>query len=178
MVLFLETSRLLLRLPTLDDVSTLCVLRSNPEVTRYIGDGGVETHSEVERFLANAVRYQERQGMGYCLVFEKSTGRFIGQAGIFHLGLCENQQEIEVAYRLLPEYWGQGYATELAKALVHWGFAHLEIEELVAATHPDNVASQRVLTKAGFSLVAKVPCWYNQQEVLKFMIGREDVFGK
>ena len=56
---------------------------------------------------------------------------------------------IEVGYRLAPKAWGRGYATEGARAVVGYGFRELGLARIIGLTHPDNVASQRVLTKAG-----------------------------
>ncbi|KTD10845.1 multifunctional nucleotidyltransferase/glutamate rich protein GrpB/ribosomal protein alanine acetyltransferase [Legionella gratiana] len=62
----------------------------------------------------------------------------------------DTQPEIEIHYHLHKKFWGKGYATELTKALVHWGFQHLLINKLVAATYPNQTASQKVLQKSGF----------------------------
>ena len=56
-----------------------------------------------------------------------------------------------MGYRLVPQAWGQGYATEGAKALVAYGFDTLTLLRIVGVTYPENVASQRVLQKAGLS---------------------------
>jgi RimJ/RimL family protein N-acetyltransferase len=57
--------------------------------------------------------------------------------------------EVEVGYRLLPEAWGRGYATEGARALVAHGFDVLGLYRIIGLAHPDNIASQRVLHNAG-----------------------------
>jgi RimJ/RimL family protein N-acetyltransferase len=57
--------------------------------------------------------------------------------------------EVEVGYRLLPDAWGQGYATEGASALVRYGFGEVGLTRIVGLTHPQNAASQSVLRKAG-----------------------------
>lgn len=171
--LFLETNRLLLKFSTRDDLPALLKLRTNPEVMRYIGNGNIQTQNQVEEFLTLAIGYQERYGIDFCSVFEKNTNQFIGQAGLFHLGFDETQKEFEIAYRLLPEYWGKGYATELVKALVDWGFTHLEVTKIVAVTHPDNIASQQVLKKTGFIPVGKM-LWHTGQEVLRFEMYKSD----
>ena len=88
--------------------------------------------------------------MGFFLVFEKENGNFIGEAGIFHLLFDDTQSEIEVGYHLHKKFWGKGYATELTQALVHWGFQHLLIDKLVAATYLNQIVSQKVLKKSGF----------------------------
>lgn len=170
---FLETNRLLLKFPTQDDLPALLKLRMDPKVMRYIGNGGIQTPAEVEEFINLSITYQREYGLGFCLVFEKTTEQFIGQAGLFHLCFDKTQKEFEIAYRLLPDYWGKGYGTELAKALVHWGFTHLKVEKLVAVTHPDNVASQQLLKNANFMPVGKM-LWHTGQEVLRFEVYKDD----
>jgi ribosomal-protein-alanine N-acetyltransferase len=68
--------------------------------------------------------------------------------------LCHTQaggkDEIELGYALLPEFWGKGLATEMAKATVAVGFEQLALPELVCFTLVTNEASQRVMEKAGF----------------------------
>ena len=59
--------------------------------------------------------------------------------------------DVEVGYRLLHEAWGQGYATEIATALVRYGFGTLTLDRIIGVTHPGNTASQRVLLKSGLA---------------------------
>ena len=171
---FLETERLVLRFPTVADFEDLLALRADPDVMRYIGDGSTHSAEQVESFLISVViPYQERHGIGFCSVFEKASGHFVGQAGLGHLGFDDTQPDIEVAYRLLPKFWGKGYATELAKALVHWGFTHLKVKKLIAVTHPENIASQQVLKKTGFISVGDM-VWHTGQTVMRFEMYKED----
>lgn len=83
-------------------------------------------------------------------MFEKESGYFVGEGGLHHLRFDDTQPEIEINYHLHTEFWGKGYGTELTKSLVRWGFENLSIDKIVASTCPDNIASQKVLKKAGF----------------------------
>ncbi len=127
MKIFLETKRLILKPTELSDFDNLFALRSDPEVMKYIGDSDPHTAAQIKRFLRIALPYQKKHGIGFCSVFEKESGNFIGQAGLFHIGYDDTQPDIETAYRLHKKFWGKGYATELAKALIQWGFQHLSI---------------------------------------------------
>lgn len=173
MIIFLETKRLILKLHELADFDNLLALRSDPDVMKYIGDGFTHKEEQVKRFLNITISYQEKHGIGFCSVFEKESGNFIGQAGLFHLGYSDEQPEIEIAYRLHKAYWGKGYATELAKALIRWGFDHLSVDKLIAAVDPNNVASQKVLKKAGLDFRDKRK-WYDGRELFLFEIYRND----
>lgn len=156
MTLLLETDRLFLKLTEYSDLEHLIALRSDPEVMKYIGDGLTQSREQVENFLNSTVKYQDKNGFGFCSVFEKRSGEFIGQAGLFHLGFNEDQAEIEIAYRLHKKYRGNGFAIELVKALIQWGFSHLSIKRLVAVVHPENMRSLKVLEKAGMTYTGKI----------------------
>ena len=64
---------------------------------------------------------------------------------------------VELGYSLHPMIWGQGYATELARACLNWADGKLSVPEIWAFVHPDNVASRRVLDRAGFKEVRPIP---------------------
>jgi len=170
MTIFLETSRLLLNAPTLeDDVHLIINLRSDPEVMRYMGDGNTQNEAQTYEFLTQAISYYNQYKMGICSVFEKKSNKFMGQAGLMHLGFNTNNEEIEISYRLDKQFWGNGYATEIVSCLVAWGFANLSVDQLIAITYPANIASQRVLTKSGFKYKEKI-YWFGNTELLKFNI--------
>ncbi len=150
MSIFLETKRLILKAPELTDLDKLVALRSDHEVMKYTGEGGAQTKEQVQDYLNFALSYQKKHDMGFYLVFEKESGNFIGEAGLFHLLFDDTQSEIEIGYHLHKKYWSKGYATEITKALVHWGFQHLLINKIVASAYPDQLASRKVLQKSGF----------------------------
>lgn len=169
---FLESNRLILRAPEPSDLHDILDLRQDSDVMQFVGQGRVETQAEVEQFLQAAIPYQNKHGFGFCSVFEKDTGEFVGQAGLFHLGFDDTQNDIEIAYRLKQKFWGKGYATELAEALIQWGFTHLNVEKLVALVWPGNVRSQHVLEKAG--LIYQRLIHFRNREVLYFEIYKSD----
>lgn len=107
MKLFLETKRLILKFPDASDLDNLIALRSDPEVMKYIGDGTAHMVEQVKRFLNIVIPYQEKYGIGFFSVFEKESGNFIGQAGLFHKGFYDQQPDIEIAYRLHKKFWGK-----------------------------------------------------------------------
>jgi GrpB-like predicted nucleotidyltransferase (UPF0157 family)/GTPase SAR1 family protein len=116
--------------------------------------------------------YQDKHGHSMCSVFEKESGAFIGQAGLFHIGFFDKQPEIEIGYRLYKKYWGKGYGTEVAKALINWGFKHLPVSKIVAFVHPDNTASQQILKKSGMINLGIQNCYYGN--LVKYEIYKDD----
>jgi ribosomal-protein-alanine N-acetyltransferase len=156
MNIILETKRLVLKPISLSHIDDLFALRSDPEVMKYIGDGSIQTREEVENFIKCGASYYEKYGLDFFSVFEKETGRFVGQAGLFHVGFNVKQPDIELAYRLHKKYWNQGYATELAKALIEYGFSKLSLPKIIAAVRPENERSRRVMEKVGMSYIGIV----------------------
>jgi RimJ/RimL family protein N-acetyltransferase len=142
---FLSTERLSLREFRLDDVENLYRLDRDPSVMRYIGDGSVATRASVAAALSRTAKYYAKfPGLGVWPA--EADGAFIGW---FCLKYVPATVEVEVGYRLLPQAWGRGYATEGARALVRYGFDVLGLYRIIGLTHPDNAASQRVLQKSG-----------------------------
>ena len=151
---FLETERLLLRRFTEADVPDLVELDGDPEVMRFINGGRATPREEVENELLPAflAHYDRYAGYGFWAAIEKSTRQFLGW---FHLRPEEGAApgEVELGYRLRRCAWGKGYATEGSRALIDKGFGELGVERVVASTMVVNVASRRVMEKAGLRFV-------------------------
>ena len=146
---FLTTPRLRLREFTRsdEDMEDLYRLESDPRVMRYIGLGVARSREQVRGFLDRIIEgYARYPGLGMWMAHCRGTGNFIGW---FELGPLADTDEIEVGYRLLPEYWGIGLATEGGAALRDHGFSKLGLSRIVGIAHPDNGASRRVLEKIG-----------------------------
>src|SRR5215208_5183935 len=152
--IFLETKRLILRRFTEDDVDNLVELDSDPEVMHHINGGRPTTREEIENdFLPAFLGYYERfAGYGFWAAVEKSTGQFVGW---FHFRPpdADRPDDVELGYRLRRSAWGKGYATEGSRALSDKGFAELGVERVFASTMVVNVASRRVMEKAGLRFV-------------------------
>lgn len=147
MTTILETQRLRLREFEPGDAASLFALDSDPEVMRFIGDGSPCRREDVERAITR-VRdyYRQRPGLGIWLAEQKDSGEFVGWACLKHLNQTD---QIELGYRLMRFAWNQGFATEAGLALIQYGRQEHKLTEIVAVTHPDNKASQRVLEKCG-----------------------------
>lgn len=149
MQVFLETERLVLRRFTCDDVDNLVELDSDPDVMRFINGGRPTPRHEIENvimpaFLGNDERFG---GLGFWAAIERSTGQFVGW---FHLRPAEGAgDELELGYRLRRSAWGKGLATEGSRALIDKAFAEPGVQRVFASTMVVNVASWRVMEKAG-----------------------------
>jgi RimJ/RimL family protein N-acetyltransferase len=154
MHVFLATSRLLLRRFTAADVDLLVELDSDPAVMHFITGGRPTSRDAIEHdFLPAYLSYYERYaGYGYWAVVEKATDAFVGW---FQLRPPPDRpvDEPELGYRLRRAAWGKGYATEGARALIDTAFADLGARRVFAATMAVNLASRRVMEKAGLRFV-------------------------
>lgn len=155
-MLELKTGRLLLRDLLLADFEAIHALRSDPDVTRYMDYIKSDTEEETRDWLAGTMRHNAlspRQSYNLAVV-RQSDGEILGWVGI---GEAEDGRgsELDFGYALLPEHWGQGYATEALKAVIDFAFEHLGIHTIYGECHVENVASARVMEKAGLSRLCR-----------------------
>jgi len=143
---WLETPRLLLRRFTADDRAWLCDLYADPEVTRYLG--GTQTPDAVDGMLRHRILdyYETHPGLGIWMTVERDTGK---RAGFHLLNNIQGESIIQVGFALSSWAWGQGYATEMASAVLRHGFVTLGLENIAGMASLGNLASQRVLEKIG-----------------------------
>jgi RimJ/RimL family protein N-acetyltransferase len=155
MHILLETDRLILRRFTRADLDHLYALDNDPEVMRYINGGTPTPRAVVERdILPTFVRYDEgRPGFGFWAVVEKASGEWLGWF-CFRLSQ-ETPGQVILGYRLRKAVWGQGYATEGARALIRKGFEEWGVQRVVASTYEENRASRRAMEKLGMALVRR-----------------------
>ncbi|HEY2580288.1 MAG TPA: GNAT family N-acetyltransferase [Mucilaginibacter sp.] len=107
------------------------------------------TDEETKQKFTEALKsYRSGSGLGRWGIFNPEDGKFIGVCSLKQADA--DHKRIELGYVLHPDYWGRGLATELAKALVFYGFQDRGLTEICASTLPENYNSQNVLLKAGF----------------------------
>jgi RimJ/RimL family protein N-acetyltransferase len=151
---FVETPRLVLRRFTMADVDNLVSLDADPDVMRFVTGGIPTTRDEIETEILPAfLGYYERyEGYGFWAAIEKATGQFLGW---FHFRPREgaSPDEAELGYRLRKSAWGKGYATEGSRALIATGVTQFGVQRVVAEAMAVNLASRRVMEKAGLTLV-------------------------
>ncbi|MBN1360709.1 MAG: GNAT family N-acetyltransferase [Sedimentisphaerales bacterium] len=111
--------------------------------------GGLRSLEETHDYMALNLAHWQSYGFGIWTLRETATERFMGRGGLRNAAI-DGRPEVELAYGLLPEFWNRGLATEFARHLVQIGSDDLGFSDLVSVTRPENVASQRVLAKAGF----------------------------
>lgn len=125
-------------------------LQLNPRVARTM----MSPHEPRTREVARAaferkLRHWERHGFGQWLFRDRASGTMVGRGGPQHTTVS-GRDEIEIGWAIVPERWGEGLATELAWASLEVVFGPLALEEVIAYTQVDNLASRRVMEKTGF----------------------------
>jgi RimJ/RimL family protein N-acetyltransferase len=141
-----ETPRLRAERLVPDHHDALCTLLGDPRVGATLG--GAMSREQVETALAAKLEHWDRNGFGYWLWRERATGDAVARGGLHrvHVG---GRDEVEVGWAVMPERWGEGFATELGAASLGVAFDVLELPDVVAYTLPDNRASRRVMEKLG-----------------------------
>lgn len=156
----LTTERLRLRRPKVEDASAVAALLTDPEVMRFLG-GRIVPMEHVGDVMEKWLERWERNGMGPFVIERRDDGRFLGRAGILvwdardwrHATLAEagRHAQPELGWALVRAAWGNGYATEAARAVRDWARAERDVDSLISLIAPDNLASQRVAERLGAS---------------------------
>jgi RimJ/RimL family protein N-acetyltransferase len=107
------------------------------------------TREDVRAGLQRKLAHWRRHGFGQWMFRDRATGAMVGRGGPQHT-MASGRDEIELGWVIVPERWGQGLATEVARASLEVVFGPLALEEVIAYTQPDNFASRRVMEKSGF----------------------------
>ena len=123
-------------------------LYQNPTITKYIPDAPRSRKEAKEEFEWHMHGHPKNPQLGLWATVHKETGKFIGRCGLLP-STIDGQNEIEVAYTIAQEYWGQGLGTEAAQAILNYGFEKLNLSRLICLPVADNIASQRVAEKIG-----------------------------
>lgn len=146
----LRTDRLRLRrwLPT--DRAPFAALNADPRVVEYLP--GVLSREESDALVAQIEAHFDQHGFGLWAVEICKVASLAGFVGLrvprfqAHFTPC-----VEIGWRLDAEYWGHGYATEGARAVLAFGFEVLGLEEIVSFTVPGNASSRRVMERIGMT---------------------------
>jgi RimJ/RimL family protein N-acetyltransferase len=154
----LQTERLVLRQPTLEDAERAGELLGDERVMQFLGGGAVpEEHwtTVVEKWLER----WELNGMGPFLLERRDDGRFVGRTGIIlwdardwtpsTVAAAGEHGQPELGWALAYAHWGRGYATEAAAALRDWARRERNVTRLISLIAPSNVASARVAERLG-----------------------------
>jgi RimJ/RimL family protein N-acetyltransferase len=166
----LLTERLRLRPFRTSDFEDYAALNSDPRVVRYLAAMPAQTWDRGRswRHLAFVVGHWQLKGCGTWAVELKETGTFVGTVGFSE---PEGWPGFELAWTLVPRHWGNGYATEAARAALDHAFAVWQKDRVISLINPENLRSIRVAERLGESLQDRTDMF--GREMLVFGIDRE-----
>jgi RimJ/RimL family protein N-acetyltransferase len=146
----IETPRLSLRHFAGADLDALAELMADADFMQF--SSGVFTREQTATFLFDRVIAPARAGLPsqFALILREEN-RLIGYCGFFRQ-VVDELKEIEIGYRLHPDYWNRGLATEAARAVRDYAFEVFKLERVISLVHPENHASRRVAEKNGMKL--------------------------
>ena len=148
----------------LDDLNQM---NQRPEVMRYVG-GETETREQTAAVIARVKRSWAIFGTSWWAFVEQHSGKAVGAGCIQHLRRDEKipsdleslrSNPLEIGWRLHPDFWGQGLASEAALVMASYAFTNLKAAELLAVRHPDNLNSARVMDRLGMQYRG-IEQWY------------------
>ncbi|ADU72599.1 GNAT family N-acetyltransferase [Pantoea sp. At-9b] len=167
-----ESERLLLRYTTHEDLNDLFRIYGNPETHKFNPLG---PHSDIEYskgVLERTLNIYEEHGFGDWTIFEKSNpDKVIGFGGVF-ISQFDGRKTNNLGYRFEPDAWGKGYATELSRRAIRFGFEEVGLDEIIGVVRANHIASRRVLEKSGLKFLKKIVDSEDLPPNLMFQINR------
>lgn len=166
----LETDRCYLREFVEADVELMHQLNTDPEVMKYLTGGKPLPYEESKKAVMHYINtyYEQNPGLGMWATMLKDGDQFIGWTCLKHL---DKSEHIELGYRYMKAFWGQGYATEVSKALIKYGFEQLNLENIVGIAVTENTKSTHILQKVGLQYQKKA--YYYQTDVDFFQFTKQ-----
>ncbi len=153
----LETARLRLEPWAPAHLDGLDIMGSDPEVMRFLG--GVVTREQTASAIERQTQRWAANGFGWWAFLERAGGALVGAGCIQHLAHGQGNP-LEIGWRLRPDRWGQGLASEAARAMAGFAFDRLHIPILTAVAVPENTASRRVMERLGMRYRG-IESWYD-----------------
>lgn len=131
----------------MDDLNDVAAIFSNPRVMKYLGQSCKPlSREETREILESMIRFWQNKGYGRMAIISKENNKLIGVAGLRYF-----QDNPELFYLLDEPYWGKGLATEVARAILEYGFETFDFPRIIAIARPANAATLKVLDKLGMS---------------------------
>jgi [ribosomal protein S5]-alanine N-acetyltransferase len=169
LIMQLQTARLILRRFREEDVDVMAQLFANPDFMRF--SLGVYTERKQTVAFIDKVIGWDRAGIpSQFAVVPRGEEAIVGYCGFFQH--AEVPGEIEIGYRLDPDYWNRGLITEAARAVRDHGFADLKLPRVISLIHPENIPSRRVAEKNGMKVEKEIT--FRGFPTLVYAITREE----
>lgn len=146
--MILQTERLLIRQFTCDDLDALALILADEQVMRFSVSGPLRKMQVAELLQNRIIPHYDQFGFGLYAVVDRVDERLIGGVGLLSQ-LIENEERVELTYRLAPEYWGKGLATEAAGAICQYAIEQYHLNEIISIIDPQNIRSLEVAKRVG-----------------------------
>lgn len=140
------TRRFFVRRIDMGDLDAMCAVYGNAEAMIWVDDGLPLDRKGCEHWIHVTQENYALRGYGMSAILSRESGAVIGFCGLVHPG---GQVEPEIKYALLQSHWGQGIATEVVLGMLEYGAESFGLTEIIATVDAENLASRRVLEKAG-----------------------------
>ena len=164
----LSTPRLILRALRISDLDDLYEYASDPEIDHYVPWEHYKNIEEARENLNEFLEEYQKDGLGAWGIEHRVDKKLIG---IINTSIPHRiNRRVEVGYTIARAYWGQGYATEAVQAVIKFGFEKMDLVRMEAVVLRDNIASARVLEKAGMKfegLLHSYQIWRGQPRNLQ-----------
>jgi ribosomal-protein-alanine N-acetyltransferase len=150
----METDRLIIRPFTYQDQDSIYQVMKDKEMCEYTPDEPWESMEDAKYFVKQALWLYDLNHYTFRHFFaitRRGTDEIIGFCGVGGIGYDRNENEI--FYSIGKAYWGKGYATEAATAVLKYAFDRLNLENIIGVVHPENIASRKVMEKIGLKKV-------------------------
>ncbi len=173
MTVLITTQRLRLRSFQPDDLDVYWrVVYGDAAVMVYMPGGVPRSREKTSEVLEFSIEHEREHGFSLWAVEILADSSFLGHCGLIHL----KTGEVEIAYALGKSAWGQGYASEAARAALGYGFEQANLAYILALADPDNLASQRVMQKIGMRGLGFTEAYY-QARLALYRMDRADWSG-
>ncbi|MDB1088048.1 GNAT family N-acetyltransferase [Streptomyces sp. ACA25] len=148
----IQTPRLILRRWRDDDLAPMAEINADPQVMEWIGDGSVQNLNATAASIEQWEEEWDDEGFGLFAVEVLASGELAGFTGLsVPEFLPEVLPAVEIGWRLAPQFWGQGYASEAAHAAMEFALQDRGLDRLVSIARIGNDASENVMRKLGMT---------------------------
>jgi len=162
----LETERLVIREFNLNDAEFIIQLVNNPTWIKFIGDRGVKTTEDAEKYLISGpLKSYAKYGYGLWAVIEKESKKPVGMCGLLKRDYLEYP---DIGFAMMPEFAGNGFGYESAKATIDYAKNSLQLNILSAITVSHNVNSINLLNKLGLEFEKNIRIPNDKEELMLF----------
>lgn len=168
----IKTQRLQLRTLHPDDLAAYhATIYGDAEVMTYLPGGVPREMDVVAETIEYFIRHQKKHSFTIWAVEEKESGTLVGHGGLIYVPRSDGEPttEVEIAYAFGKDYWGKGYATEVAEASLRYGFEEIGLDSIIALAFPANIPSQRVMQKIGMTYQGLTTLYHDAELVLYSM---------